>query len=223
MYTKQKLPDDSIIREYFNTIINQIQSLAGTKYIKSASFKAVYFGGGTPTSVPVKFLVSIISELRKNFLLTHDCEITIESTISEINPACLPELVNEGVNRISLGVQSFDNEIRKSLGRVSDKEQISGTIRVIEQAGIKNICIDLIYNLEGQNSVKWEKDLSFVRTLPVTGCSVYPLITNTNNSVFNERSEKENIFNEYNYFLQAEERLLRIPLWVCFKIGRAHV
>jgi oxygen-independent coproporphyrinogen-3 oxidase len=216
IYTKQKISDDSLIREYFNTIIKQIQSLTGTPYIKSASFKAIYFGGGTPTFVPAKFLISIISELRKNFLLTHDCEITVESTISEINSDYLPELINAGVNRMSLGVQTFDNEIRKSLGRISDNEQISNAIKLIKEGGINNICIDLINNLEGQNSVKWEKDLSFVRTVPVTGCSVYPLITNPNNSVFNERSEKENIFKEYNYFLQAEERLLSIPLWVSF-------
>jgi oxygen-independent coproporphyrinogen-3 oxidase len=216
MYTKQIISDETIITKYFNTIIRQIQSLAGTPYIKSAPFKAIYFGGGTPTSVPVQFPVSIIYELKKNFLLTQDCEITVESTISEINATCLSELINAGVNRISLGVQTFDNEIRKSLGRVSDNEQISEKIKEIKEGGINNICIDLIYNLEGQDSVKWERDLSFPGTLPLTGCSVYPLITNPNNPGFNESLEKDNIFKEYHYFLQAEARLLSIPGWISF-------
>ncbi len=216
MYTKQKNSDETLITEYFNTIIRQIQSLAGTPYIKSAPFKAIYFGGGTPTSVPVQFLVSIISELKKNFLIKDDCEITIESTISEIDSDYVSELINAGVNRISLGVQTFDNQIRKNLGRVSDREQISKVIKVIKQAGINNICIDLINNLEGQNYIKWEEDLSFLGTLPITGCSVYPLIRNESNTVYNEALEKENIYKEYNYFLKAEERLINIPGWTSF-------
>ena len=216
MYTKQKLPDNSIIKEYFKTVIRQIRSLSSSPYIKSAPFKAIYFGGGTPTSVPVQFPVSIISELKKNFLLTHDCEITVESTINDISSGYLSELLNAGVNRISLGVQTFDNEIRKSLGRFSDSEQITDTIKAIKQGGINNICIDLIYNLEGQNSVKWEKDLSFISSLPITGCSVYPLIRNKSKSDFAISTEKDNILKEYNYYLQADERLLSIPMWKSF-------
>ena len=213
MYTKQKISDYPLLAKYFNAILSEIRSLANTPYIKSAHFKAIYFGGGTPTSVPAQFLVSVISELKKNFLLTHNCEITVESTVSEINSAYLSELIDAGVNRISFGVQTFDNEIRKNLGRISDKQQISDTIKLIKQGGINNICIDLIYNLEGQNSVKWEEDLSFLRTLAVTGCSVYPLIMNPNNPT-DKFTEKENIFKEYSYFLQAEESLLSIPLWI---------
>jgi len=216
MYTKQKISDDTIINEYFNTILKQIQSIAETPYIKSAPFKAIYFGGGTPTSVPVQFLVSILSEIKKNFMLTPDCEITIESTISEIDSDYVSELIKAGVNRMSLGVQTFDNEIRKSLGRISDKAQISSAIKVVSETGINNICIDLINNLDGQDNFKWEEDLSYLKTLPITGCSVYPLIRRESKSEFNETLEKQNIYKEYNYFLKAEERLLSIPGWTSF-------
>lgn len=207
IYHKQKNIDNDIVAGYCKTIINQIDALSSTIWVKSDPFKAVYFGGGTPTSVPVEYLESIINSLKNNYSLTADCEITVESTISELTPAYVMRLKNAGVNRISLGVQTFDEALRKSLGRSAGRKKIADTIGYINSVGISNVCVDLIYNLEGQDYTAWKNDLAFLKTTSVTGCSVYPLILNGRNIISNISDLKENIRKEYEYFIEADDTL----------------
>jgi len=213
IYHKQKIFDQNIISAYFSSVIKQITALSLTRWVSSAPFKAVYFGGGTPTSVPVEYLESIIGGLKKNYRLTADCEITVESTITDINPAMVLRLKSAGVNRISLGVQSFNSSVREKLGRRSSREQIAETIAFIRESGIENICIDLMYNLKDQNFDIWQNDLSFLSDHPITGCSVYPLISVANRANPNEPAELENLETEFRYFSEADSRLVEINEW----------
>ena len=212
-YSRHKTENSETMTAYCRTLIKQIESVSSTVWAQSAPFKAIFFGGGTPTSLPVNSLTEIIATLKKNYPLTAGCEITVESTISEINPAMCAQLKNSGVNRISLGVQSFDIGIRKNLGRTSATETIFDSLNIIQENGISNICIDLIYCLEGQTPETWHRDFQYLASSPATGCSVYPLIKQTNSP---ELEQSYNLEKEYDFFLQADELLVKQPGWKRF-------
>jgi oxygen-independent coproporphyrinogen-3 oxidase len=213
IYSKQKTEDVETMAAYCRTLINQIESVSSSVWSQSAPFKAIFFGGGTPTALPVNSLTEIIATLKKNYPLTAGCEITVESTISEINSGLCGQLKDSGVTRISLGVQSFDTGIRKNLGRTSATETILDSLNVVHESGFSNICIDLMYGLEGQCMETWQRDFQYLALSPVTGCSVYPLIKHTNSPEFGHPGNQEQ---EYDLFLQADELLVKKPGWKRF-------
>ena len=81
IYSKQKTENVKTMAAYCKTLIKQIESVASSVWAQSAPFKAIFFGGGTPTALPVNYLTEIIATLKKNYPLTAGCEITVESTI----------------------------------------------------------------------------------------------------------------------------------------------
>jgi oxygen-independent coproporphyrinogen-3 oxidase len=103
--------------------------------------------------------------------------VTIETTLSEISESKLAILRQAGVNRISCGVQSFDTAVRQGSGRVYNGKEVQEAIQMIAGSGITNLAIDLIYSLDGHSEAVFGRDLELVKALPVSGCSVYPLIT----------------------------------------------
>ncbi|MDA3928260.1 MAG: coproporphyrinogen-III oxidase family protein [Prolixibacteraceae bacterium] len=216
IYSKQKTNDNELISNYFTVLIQQIKALSSSIWVQSAPFKAVYFGGGTPTSVSVHHLEAILNELEKSIPLSTDCEITVESTITDLTPEKLSVLKNAGVNRMSLGVQSFDKQTRKSLGRIAGSDEISETIESIHKDGISNICIDLLYNLKDQNFATWKHDLAAISKNLITGCSVYSLISTHTRAQTSEVREPELLEKEYKFFTEADERLPEIDGWERF-------
>jgi anaerobilin synthase len=213
IYHKQKISDIKIISDYFNVVDKQIRALGSTEWVDSAPFKAIYFGGGTPTSVSVEYLESILNELKGNYKLTRDCEITVESTITDLNPTMVSRLKNAGVNRISLGVQSFNSVVRAKLGRSASQEQITETIAFVHDMGISNICIDLMYNLMDQDFGIWQNDLAYLKNSLITGCSVYPLISAYNLANPYEIAEIKIFETEYKYFIEADNYLVEKKGW----------
>jgi oxygen-independent coproporphyrinogen-3 oxidase len=211
IYSKQKMVLEEIVNAYCETLIKQIQNVSATGWAKSAPFKAIFFGGGTPTAIPAENLTQIIRNIKKYYPLTNDCEITVESTISEITPGLCEKMQDAGVNRISLGVQSFNTEIRKKLGRKSTTEGIFEAIDTIKKSGFNNIAIDLIYMLEGQTMETWKNDLQLLSGAPITGCSVYPLITKPGN-----QNVPENLEQEYHFFAEADSFLAELNGWKRF-------
>lgn len=219
-YNKCSVSDILRIKEYCHTLTEQIKETGTKPWVKELPFTAVYFGGGTPTSIESFYLIKILNAIRQHLPLSPDCEITVESTIAGITPELINKLKKAGVNRISLGVQTFDDNLRKSIGRKSDRVKINETVNFISSEGISNICIDLIYNFRNQNIELWKNDLGYLSNLPVTACSIYPLISKNSG----ENSEKE-----FAYYREACETLVGINKWEQFtpvqfgnKNGEAH-
>lgn len=90
---------------------------------------AVYFGGGTPSDLGAESLVSLLDAVRKNYRLAADCEITVEGRIDGFEPEKARRLAAHGANRLSIGIQTFDTELRRRLGRVSDRPRDSRAAR----------------------------------------------------------------------------------------------
>ena len=211
IYSKQKMDYRETINAYCDTLLKQIQNVSASVWAQSAPFKAIFLGGGTPTAIPAEQLTEIIRNIKKYYPLTPDCEITVESTVSEITSELCAKLKYAGVNRISMGVQSFNTKIRKKLGRISNTEKILEALDTIKKSGFNNIAIDLIYMLEGQTMETWRNDLQLLSGAPINGCSVYPLITKPGNL-----KVPENLEQEYHFFAEADNFLAELNGWKRF-------
>ena len=122
----------------------------------------IYFGGGTPTFFGADGMATILTTIRRNFDVDNNAEITFEANPDSISDRLLHRLHAEGFNRVSLGVQTDDDEILKKIGRPHNYSQAVTAIDRIRRAGFKNLSLDLIYGLPGQTLRGWEETLDHV-------------------------------------------------------------
>lgn len=139
-------------------------------------FDTIYFGGGTPSLIEAFDLNEIKSIIKDNFDIAADCEFTIETNPGTVDKKKLDEFLKIGVNRLSVGVQSFFDKDIKYLDRIHDSLQAVQTIYKAKEAGFVNIGVDLIFNLPGQTSDEWKENLQKVLELPIKHISAYSLI-----------------------------------------------
>ena len=110
----------------------------------------VYIGGGTPTALPLGVLARLIGKLRRTVPIKSDAEITIEANPGTVDEEYLHALLECGVNRLSMGVQSFNDTILRAIGRIHTAEQAVRAVEMAKSAGFKNLSLDLMYGLPGQ-------------------------------------------------------------------------
>jgi len=145
-------------------------------YSDTHHFETIYFGGGTPSLVEPEYLGSIIQHLKEKFLVSSSAEITMETNPGTVSLEKLKEFRKVGINRISIGIQSFDEDDLKFLTRIHTSEAAIQTVKDAATAGFSDISLDLIFNLPGQTKAKWLKNLEIAVSLPVTHISAYSLI-----------------------------------------------
>jgi oxygen-independent coproporphyrinogen-3 oxidase len=145
-------------------------------YSSGRQFISIYFGGGTPSLMEPAYISEIISYLHKKFSITPDAEVTLETNPGTVDINKLKEFHDAGINRISIGIQSFHNDELKFLTRIHDSETAISTVFNARESGFKNISLDLIFNLPGQTKQKWAENLNKAVALPVTHLSAYSLI-----------------------------------------------
>lgn len=160
------------VDEYIEKLIHEIKSSISEFGIRN--IKTIYIGGGTPGMLSVSHferLFEFFSKLKGY----QNAEITVELNPDSTNKDLLTGLKSFGVNRISLGAQSFDNEMLKILGRPHNSSQIFKAIEAVQASGINNISIDLMYGLPGQTIENWQKTLEEVKNIQITHISAYGL------------------------------------------------
>lgn len=135
------------------------------------TFTTIYIGGGTPSVVPVDILLPLIESLPTESVR----EFTIEANPDNITPELVARWKQAGINRVSLGVQTLDDKVLKSIGRRHNGRQAIEAIKMIAEGGINNISADLIYGLPGISQNRWEQDLDAILSTPVTHLSAYSL------------------------------------------------
>ena len=136
---------------------------------------SVYLGGGTPTVLESQQLERIFVTIRQTFCLLPEAEITVECAPGTLNPSVLETLLRCGVNRISLGVQSFVDQEAAAVGRLHQRATVHDDIARLRAAGIANINIDLIAGLPHQTSESWEVSLGETIAAGAPHASVYML------------------------------------------------
>jgi len=142
---------------YVEALLKELKAYSPT--LKNYTVPTVFMGGGTPTILPPSQLKKILHTVRQDFNLTSDCEITIEANPATIQLETLKEIRAAGYNRISIGVQSFDEQELKLLERVHNEEEIHSTVQRARTAKFENLSMDLMFALPDQSIAKWESHL----------------------------------------------------------------
>ena len=142
---------------------------------KERSIDTIYFGGGTPTELSIQQLQMIVDKIKSTFTITDDCHMTIESNPGEVDLQYLTKLVKLGFNRISFGVQTFDDKALTMLHRSHNGEKAKQAVYDAKEAGFTDINIDLIYGLPRQTLEDIQHNLNIVKDLPINHISTYGL------------------------------------------------
>lgn len=140
-----------------------------------ARVHSIYIGGGTPSQLPARALAAILNEVCRLFPVDSDAEVTVEANPDDVTPEWLAALSHTPVNRLSMGVQSFDDALLRLIRRRHTAQQ---AVCAVEQAvghGISNVSIDLIYGLPTQTMEQWQADVRQALALDVQHLSAYSL------------------------------------------------
>ncbi len=160
---------------YHELILKDIEFYSSIPYIKQSKYDAIYFGGGTPTTLSAHAMKLILSSLKKNFNLSDDVEITIESSVSELTDDKIEILKEMGVNRLSIGIQTFSDKGRLFLGR---RGSGLNAVKLLEKLRDKFevVSVDIIYNYPNQSIEDLMYDLDVITKLDLSGFSMYSLM-----------------------------------------------
>ena len=165
--------DDKLIDGYLDAVCDHIKE-AG-ELAPGYKVDSIYFGGGTPTFFGADGMAIILTTIRRNFDVDNNAEITFEANPDSVSDRLLHRLRAEGFNRVSLGIQSDDDEMLKKLGRPHTYSQAVTAYHKIRKAGFKNVSVDLMYGLPGQDLMDWQETLDNVLRLLPEHISCYAL------------------------------------------------
>jgi coproporphyrinogen III oxidase-like Fe-S oxidoreductase len=160
--------DEGIARQYFRSLRRELEIYIEKGFI----FSEFYFGGGTPT-VLMDELTDFIDFLRDKFTIK---QISLETTPREINRETVAALKDAGINRLSIGVQSFDPEILRAMGRLSPSEETIEEKLLMAQGQFDTLNVDFVFNFPGQSVRQFESDVARFKELEVDQATFYPLM-----------------------------------------------
>lgn len=143
--------------------------------MKDRVIKTIYAGGGTPTLLPTVFWKGFLAKAGEIADISHVTEFTIETNPGSVTEKELFALRQAGFNRLSIGVQSFNDTLLQTLGRIHTSDQAKETYRSARKAGFHNISLDLMYGIPGQTLKNWLKDLERIEELGPEHVSCYEL------------------------------------------------
>ena len=136
---------------------------------------SLYIGGGTPSQLPLTLLLEMFQAITETFTLADEAEVTIEVNPDDVTPQLIDALRQTPVNRISMGVQTFSDDLLRFLNRRHTSAQALQAVELFREAGYKNISLDLIYGLPGQTFEDWVCDVQQLLALDVPHLSAYAL------------------------------------------------
>lgn len=174
----------SLINDLVDTI--RLELVQRKNFLSDKTIETIYFGGGTPSLLKVEQLELIINDIKENFEVAIDAEITIEANPDDLNIEYLQGLKQTSINRISIGIQSFISDHLVFMSRRHSKEQAITAVKNAQKAGFKNISIDLIYGLPQLSNEQWEENLKQAFALNVQHISAYHLTYHQGTSLYND-------------------------------------
>ena len=169
------------VNSYLDSLAKEIKSI-----YKNEVIKTIYIGGGTPSSLNIEELNRLF-EIIKEFKLDNDYEFTIECNIENIDKEKALLFYKKGVNRISIGVQTFNPKYLKFLGRNHTKEEVIKKIDMLKDIGFNNINIDLMYAFPSETLEELEEDINEFLKLDINHISTYSLMIEPNTIIYNKR------------------------------------
>lgn len=184
----------------FLAILKQ-EAVIRKNYLEGEPVRTIYFGGGTPSVLSPDELLFVLEFLHANFQVLPDAEITFEANPDDLTPAYLQVLKNAGINRLSIGIQAFQDNHLKKMNRRHNAQQAFDAVEYAASAGFSNLSVDLIYGLPDLTEEQWKESLTRVFQLPVVHLSAYhltyhegtPFFTWLKKGTLKELSEKESV------------------------------
>ena len=174
--------DERLKQEYFDSLLRQLSFLDTEKTVSS-----VYFGGGTPPTLGIGRLCKLLSAVKERFTLAKDCEITVEVNPKTVDIYGLTELRRVGFNRLSVGVQSANDAILASIGRIHSFSDAVECIANAHKAGFDNISADIIFALPSMTLDDLKNSVELIMSTNVTHISAYSLQLEEGTPLYNRR------------------------------------
>jgi oxygen-independent coproporphyrinogen-3 oxidase len=144
-------------------------------YLKGEAIKTIYFGGGTPSILSEIEINSLLNSVWKNFAIDADAEVTLEANPDDLSMGSLLNYKAAGINRLSIGIQSFDDGVLRFLNRAHNCIKATESVELAREVGFSNISIDLIYSIPGQSLEDWLRNIRYALSLSPEHISAYSL------------------------------------------------
>ncbi|MDD3571299.1 MAG: radical SAM family heme chaperone HemW, partial [Lachnospiraceae bacterium] len=198
---------ENIYEDYVNSLVSEI-SENSYKY-SEYEISTIFLGGGTPTVLPPKQLGRVLDTILNKYNVINDAELTIEANPGTVNSQIFKELKSMCINRLSFGVQAWQNSLLTSLGRIHDNETFVRNFNEARDVGFKNISCDLMFSLPNQTLSNWEETLEKIMRLSPEHISAYSLIIEEG-TPFKEMYEKgmikvtDDVLDREMYYLAKE-------------------
>lgn len=199
-------------KQYVDMLLEEIENNA--ELLKKSCTETVFFGGGTPSILEGKEICRIMEQLQKYANLSETAEISIEANPGTVTEEKLIQWKTAGINRISFGLQSADNEELKKLGRIHTWEEFEKNYEIARACGFKNINVDLMSALPGQTLQTWKKTMECVVALKPEHISAYSLIIEEGTPFYEayidhpellpSEEEERNMYYETKHFLASK-------------------
>lgn len=187
---------------YVQALRKELESLS-TEHIRP--LKSLFIGGGTPTCIERGELVGLIQFCKERFDFMPTAEISVEANPGTVDSNYLESLHLAGVNRLSLGVQSFADSELERIGRLHDKKEAVAAVGAAKKVGFANINLDLMYGLPGQTLRSWRESLEQAFDLDIHHLSLYQLIVEEG-TLFKQREDNKQLF------LPTEDEVIKMDL-----------
>ncbi len=160
-----------------NAMMNAIEKeiVLRKDFLQGEVLDTIYLGGGTPSVLSASHLQSLLKVIKEHYEISRDPEITLEGNPEDLVPQYLGDLIRVGINRLSVGIQSFHEEDLKFMNRRHGKKQSHHCLELAQKAGFENLSMDLIYGLPGLTTKKWEENLEIATGFLPAHISAYHL------------------------------------------------
>ncbi|MBR7176314.1 MAG: radical SAM family heme chaperone HemW [Bacteroidales bacterium] len=182
------LASEKKVIDYVDALKREI--IARKDYLHDEKVETIYFGGGTPSLLPIKCVEEILVILHKNFNISSSPEITLEINPDTVEKNQLFQLKKMGVNRMSVGIQSFHDDDLKYLGRRHDSKHALQIIDDLKNVGFEKLTLDLIYGIPTLTEEKWNKNLDIFFDTEISHLSAYALTVEPK-TILGQKIEKE--------------------------------
>lgn len=172
----QNFSDKAAEDIYIDHLIRELEMTAESKFIKSHPFHAVYFGGGTPSALTAENIKRLLAVIPRCLPLANDCELTFEARFHDFTDEKIHTCIAGGINRFSLGVQSFNSNVRRGLGRIDERDFMLDRLNYLMSIDNAVVVIDLMYGLPNQTMEIWRDDVMTLIECGIDGGDLYQLI-----------------------------------------------
>lgn len=218
-YSLPYIKHHGIYDPFINALLTEIK--LRQKEIAGRKIQTIYIGGGTPSLLSARQLSKIYAELKEHFDLSQLQEFTFEVNPGTVDEDKLISFLDVGVNRLSIGVQAFQNHLLQTLERIHSGEEAQQAILAAQAAGFQNINLDFIFGIPGQSEQDWRESLQRAITLSPTHLSIYNLTYEEGTPFYNLRQrgrikpigpETEETFYNYAVAFLAENGFIRYEI-----------